>query len=370
MISRLNLFPVLVAVAFLMLTNIQKVFAEERGRPSLSQGEMIIYNLAQAGLMYEFNSYEDYGTVQARIGQARAEIEASRATGITTGYKDSANVGVLPVDLFYTLPGDGSSSFIKAGGFGNWNYRDKNQTQVYSRAGRFELEYLNAPSNGTLLGIGAFTEKQIVDFIHNDGSTNDLGYGIRGDFVQIFNQYWGMAARAEYFWATGETRVPIGGGLRYGYDQDWNRVYSQVSLVGSFNHEALSALPESWVFHPTLRASYQGNHFNDVQDTFGNTVNGTVGPNDAYAMITATARFEDTDLRPGNVAPMLELGVNQEVKNDLDLVVKDPTSIHSSVGASVNFGSGAMMNVAYTRNDGLKGERRDQALTLHFGFLY
>lgn len=352
------------------LTNLHMAVAQQRKMAQPSEGEMIIYNLAQAGLMYEFNSYEDYGTVQARIGQARAEIEAARATGIYSGYKDSANVGVLPADLFYTLPGEGSNSFIKIGGFGNWNYRDKNQTQVYSRAGRIELEYLNAPTHDTLLGIGVFTEKQVVDFIHNDGYTEDLGYGIRGDFVQKFNQYWGMAVRAEYFWADGKTRVPLGGGIRYGYDQDWNRVYSQLSLVGSFTQQSLNFLPQSWVFHPTLRAAYQGNHYNDVQDTFGQTVNGTVGPNDAYTMITATARFENADLRPGNIAPMVEIGVNQEIKNDLNEVVDDPTSIHSSLGASLNFGGGALMNVAYSRNDGLKGERRDQALTIHFGFVY
>ncbi|HFZ8995364.1 TPA: hypothetical protein ACIPUI_002508 [Citrobacter freundii] len=368
MTGRIN-FVVGVA-AFLTLTSIQAVCAQERAAPPPSPGEMIIYNLAQAGLMYEFNSYEDYGTVQARIGQARAEIEAARATGIDSGYKDSANVGVLPVDLFYSLPGTGSNSFIKVGGFGNWNYRDKNQTQVYSRAGRIELEFLNAPTPDTLLGIGFFTEKQVVDFIHNDGYTEDLGYGVRGDFVQKINQYWGIAARAEYFWADGKTRVPLGGGLKYGYDQDWQRVYSQLSLVGSFDQRALNFLPQTWVFHPTLRAAYQGNHYKDVRDNFGQTVNGTVGPNDAYSMITATARFEDVDLRPGNIAPMFEIGVNQEIKNDLNVIVDDPTSIHTSLGASANLGGGAMINVAYTRNDGLKGERRDQALTLHIGLLY
>lgn len=360
----------LLAVIVLMIINSKGAYAEGAGMPPLSQGEAIIYNLAQAGLMYEFNSYEDYGTVQARIGQARAEIEDSRATGRTSGYKDSANVGVLPVDLFYSLPGDSSHGFLKLGGFANVNYRDKNQTQVYSRAGRIELEYLNAPSQDTLLGIGVFTEKQIINFIHNDGQTRDLGYGVRGDIVQKFNAWWGLAARAEYFWADGETHIPLGGGMKYGYDQDWNRVYAQLSLVGTFTRQSLGFLPQGWAFHPTLKVAYQDNHYNDVEDTFGNTVNGTEGPNDAYAMITANARFEDTDLRPGNIAPMLELGVNQEVKNDLNTVVKDPTSLHTSIGASVNFGHGAMMNVAYSRNDGLKGERRDQALTLHFGLLY
>lgn len=360
----------LLLMAIILLANTQRARADESGMPLLSPGEAVIYNLAQAGLMYEFNSYEDYGTVQARIGQGRAEIEQARATGVTSGYKDAGNVAVLPVDVFYTLPGEGSSSFIKVGGFGNLNRRDKNQTQPYSRAGRIELEYLHAPSNDTLLGIGVFTEAQDVDLLHNDGTTNDHGYGIRGDVVRKFNPYWGMAARAEYFWANGDTRVPLGNGIEYGYDQKWSRVYSQVSLVGSFNHQALSFLPQAWVFHPTLRAAYQGDHFKDVRDSFGQTVNGTVGPNDVYAMITATARFENADLRPGNLAPMVEIGINQDVKNDLNQIVDDPTSIHSSVGVSLNFGGGALMNLVYTRNDGLKGERRDQAVTLHLGLLY
>lgn len=368
MTSRLNLF--VVPATLLLLVTAHNAFAEQQAMAPLSQGERIIYGLAQAGLMYEFNNYEDYGIVQARTGQARAEIEASRATGVTSGYKDAGNVAVLPADLFYTLPGSGSTSFIKVGGFGNFNRRDKNQTQVYSQAGRLELEYLHAPSSATLLGLGVFTEKQDVDTLHNDGSINDLGYGIRADWVQRFNPYWGFAARAEYFWADGETRVPLDGGMKYGYDQSWRRVYGQMSLVGTFNRDDIPVLPGAWVFHPTLRAAYQSNHFNDVQDSFGNTVNGTVGPNDTYSMVTAIARFENSDLRPGNIAPMAEIGVNYEIKNDLNIIINDPVSVHSAVGLSVNLGGGAMVNVAYARNDGLKGERRDQALTLHLGLLY
>ena len=96
----------------------------------------------------------------------------------------------------------------------------------FNGARSFEVEYLVAPSKDTLFGIGAIVEKTKVDMRHNDGTIEDLGYGIRGDFVQKFDDHWGVAGRAEYLWSKGETRIPLGGGMHYGYDQDWGRFYT------------------------------------------------------------------------------------------------------------------------------------------------
>lgn len=358
------------STSLLLLAVAGSSVAEEGGRPPLSPGQMVVYNLGQAGLMTELNSYEDFGTVQSRIGQSRAQIETFYATGVTTGYEDDANVGVLPLDFFYELPGDGGTSFLKLGGLANFNRGKENQTYSYSRTGRLELEYFRAPSNDTLFGVGAIVEKTNVDLLHNDGTIEDLGYGIRADFVQKINENWGVAARAEYLWVGGETRIPLGGGGEYGFDQDWGRLYTQAHLVGTFTSETWSVIPDGWVFRPTFGALYQNNRFNDVRDTFGGVVNGTVGESDSYALLSVSGRLESTDLRPGNLAPFFEIGLDHEVHNDLNLIVDDPTILHTAVGATVNVGGGAMLNIVYARNDGLQGERRDHALTLHLGVLF
>ncbi|MEN5249595.1 autotransporter outer membrane beta-barrel domain-containing protein [Brucella pseudintermedia] len=362
---RIGIYAVLAACA-----GVDTGFAQQPGATPPTDGEMVIINLGQAGLIAEMNSYEDFGTVQSRIGQSRAQIEAFRATGISTGYKDSANVAVVPFDFFYEIPGGVATSFVKFGGVANFNRGNENQTELYARTGRFEVEYLVAPSKDTLFGIGAIVEKTKVDMRHNDGTIEDLGYGIRGDFVQKFDDHWGVAGRAEYLWSKGETRIPLGGGMHYGYDQDWGRFYTQASLVGSFTKDTLSFVPEGWVFHPSIGTIYQNNRFNDVRDTFGGVVNGTVGRHDAYATVSANVRLESMDLRPGNLAPYVEVGLEQEVKNDLNLIVDDPTSLHTVIGASLNIGGGTILHLEYGRHDGLKGERRDQALTLHLGMIF
>lgn len=356
-------------MALVLMASARPALAQEQepARPQPSAGERIIMNLGQAGLMAEMNSYEDFGTVQSRIGQSRAQIEASRATGVATGYKDAANIGVLPFDVFYELPGSGGTSFLKVGGLALFNRGDHNQTELYARTGRFEAQYFYAPTQDTLIGIGGVVEKTKVDMYHNDGTIEDLGYGVRGDFVHKFSSHLGIAARAEYLWSQGKTRVPIGGDVLYGYDQNWGRFYTQANLVGSFTAESLGFVPKGWVFHPSIGALYQNNRFNDVSDTFGGVVNGTIGRRDAYATISANARLEDMNLRPMHIAPYVEVGLEREIRNDLDLIVDDPTILHTVVGASLNVGGGAIFNLEYGRHDGLKCERRDHALTLHFG---
>ena len=56
--------------------------------------------------------------------------------------------------------------------------------------------------------------------------------------------------------------------------------------------------------------------------------------------------------------------------NDLDLFVDDPNILHSVVGLSMNIGRGGRLDFEYGRHDGLEGERKDQAVTVHVGYVF
>jgi hypothetical protein len=331
----------------------------------------LAFNLGSAGLLEKMNSYATYNTTQGRIGLSRTQIEFSHASGITSGFEDSSNVAVLPFDVMYTLPNSNGQSFLRFGGFLNdISGESGNLTQVDSAGRRIDVQYMHAPNIDTLWGVGLFYESTSVDLVHNGGTIDREGWGIRADYVQKFNPHWGIAARADLNFGNTDTTVPIAPNVNYELDQDDTRLYLQGALVGTYTTQDMGWIPNGWVFHPTLTAVFQRTEFDSATNSFGGTATGTVGDSDDYGWIGASARFASMDFRPGKLAPYVEVGLQHEYVNDLDLVMDEPTYLNTVIGASVNLGHGARLDIEYGRNDGLNGKRDDQALTVHIGYLF
>lgn len=331
----------------------------------------LAYNLGSAGLLGRMNHYENFNTVQARVALSRAQIEFSRVSGIADGYEDDSDVGILPFDVMHALPGSGGQSFLRFSGFANRvNGSSDTVTELNSSVKRLDVQYMRSPNLDTLWGIGVYYEAADVDLEHTGGTIDRDGWGIRADYVQKFAPRWGVAARADLNFGTTETRVPVGPGVTYALDQDDTRLYLQGDLVGSYTRRDAAWIPEGWVFHPMISAVYQRTEFDTATSSFGDRIDGTVGDSDDYGWIGASARFESLEFRPGRLAPYFEIGLQQEYANDLDLFVDDPTHLHSLVGVSMNLGHGGRLDLEYGRHDGLNGQRKDQALTLHVGYLF
>ena len=372
MIKKHRLTPVCASVITLAAT---AAMAEGPGGmppfESLPPQVQLAFNLGSAGLLAKMNSYENFNTVQGRIALSRAQIEFSHASGLTSGYKDSANVAVLPFDVMYTLPGSQGRSFIRFNGFANSvDGASGHLTEVDSSVQRLDVSYMHSPNLNTLWGIGVYAENVDVDLRHVNGTIGAEGWGIRADYVQKFNDHWGIAARADYLFGNASTEVPIAPGVTYALDQDDTRLYLQADLVGTYTNRDATWIPQGWVFHPTVSAVYQRTEFDEATNSFGQTVSGTVGDSDEYGWIGASARFENTDFRPGKLAPYFEIGLQQEYANDLNGMLDDPTIIHSIAGVSMNLGHGGRLDVEYGRHDGLKGKRRDQSLAVHIGYVF
>ena len=331
----------------------------------------LAYNLGSAGLLGRMNTYENFNTVQARIALSRAQIEFSRVSGVTSGYEDDSDVIVLPFDVMYALPGSGGQSFLRFNGFVNdVGGAGGNPTQLKSSVKRLDVQYMRSPDIDTLWGIGLYVEAVDVDLEHTGGTIDRDSWGIRADYVRKFSPRWGVAARADLNFGTAETRVPVAPGVDYELDQDDTRLYLQGDVVGTYTSRDAGWIPAGWVFHPMISAVYQRTEFDPATTSFGQTVEGTVGDSDDYGWVGASARFESMDFRPGRLAPYFEVGLQHEYVNDLDLFVDDPNILHSVVGLSMNIGRGGRLDFEYGRHDGLEGERKDQALTVHVGYVF
>lgn len=338
---------------------------------SLPPQAQLAYNLGSAGLLGRMNTYENFNTVQARIALSRAQIEFARVSGVTGGYEDSSEVGVLPFDVMHALPGSGGRSYLRFNGFVNRvNGAGGNPTQLDSSVQRLDVQYMRSPDMDTLWGVGLYYENADVDLEHTKGTIDRDGWGVRADYVRKFSPHWGVAARADLNLGTTETRVPVGPGVAYRLDQDDRRLYLQGDVVGTYASRDAGWIPRGWVFHPMISAVYQRTEFDPATSSFGERIDGTVGDSDDHGWVGASARFESMDFRPGRLAPYVEIGLQHEYANDLDRFVDDPTHLHSVIGVAMNLGNGGRLDLEYGRHDGLDGRRKDQAVTLHLGYLF
>ncbi len=356
-------------LALLTLLWANAVLAQGTGRAGPPHLHPWAPNLGAAGLLAEFGSYDTYGTVQERLGQSRAQIAWAAIPGNpTSGYEDAADVLVVPVDL--AVPLGSEHSFLRVGGVAMYNRGRENITWVDIDTRRAELQYLYIPTPDTILAIGGTVENADIAMGHSPGHIASDGLGLRADIVHKFSPRWGIAVRGELIAAEAETRLTLRNALRYGYDQDYRRLYLQTCLVGTFTHDSLRWVPQGWVFRPNFTALFERNSFADALDTFGRTVRGTVGSSDSYATLSACGRLERASFRPWHPAPFLEVGLEHEIRNDLDALLDEPTILRTAIGASLNLTHGARIDVEYSRHDGLEGLRRDQSLTVHLGFLF
>lgn len=338
--------------------------------PPLTPSVQRCVSLGSAGLLAEFGSYGTFGAVQNRIGQSRAEIEASRAVALPLWcYKDSVDQLIVPVDVFTPLAGS-STSFLKLAGSANLARSHENVTQLDVDTRRAEAEYLWSPTPAGLFGLGVFAENTDVDMRQNAGRTEDRGHGLRADVLRVFGEHWGIAARAEQTWTEREMRLPLGPGRALSYNQDLGRFYSQADLVGRYTKDSLGWLPSGWVFHPALGGVYQHTRFEDARNNFGGLVSGTVGADDEYLALSGSVRFESMAFRPWRPAPYVELGLEREFVNDLNGIVDEPNIAHTAVGFSMNLGFGCRLDLEYGRYDGFSGKRRAQSLTVHVGKVF
>lgn len=316
-------------------------------------------NMGRAGLLESFFSSDQYGTVQARIGESRATIGAAGSPGApTTGYRDESSAVIVPLNLLKALP-DGRS-YLRFGATGIFANGRPNPVELGTNVGRADIQYLTFPNADTMLGFGFLIEGSATDIV-GAGTVDRSGYGLRGDLIRKFNPHWGVAARAEYSWGETDLQVAAGPGMTLQHVQGDDRLYAQAEFIGQYRRGDIGWIPQGWVMRPTLGIQYQRNFIEATADSFGVVSSGVVGPIENYGTAWAYLKMEK-EVRPGSWAPKLGIGLEYEYINNLDLFTDEPLYAVASVGVSKMLRSGTRFDFVLTRHQGLNGQRWNQSL--------
>ncbi|NVO25559.1 autotransporter outer membrane beta-barrel domain-containing protein [Donghicola mangrovi] len=334
------------------------VLAQEGGMPFMAK---MARSFGPTGLIAEFGQNESYGSFQTRQAWARSEIAAAAADNVWTGYADSARKLNMPVTLSFSLPGNTMGVRFK-GTYSN-TQADENMTYANSSGPSGLVELMAMPSSDLMLGFGVMTGKTDVDIQHNDGSITASNWGVQFDLLKTLSEHWGLAGRAIYRHNESDTVIPLGF-ADLETEQGSDVFYTEWTMVGNYEQDSLSWVPEGWLFRPRVRAVYAKTRFESVTNSLGRTNEGTVGESDEYATVQAKVRLLQPVFRPGQTGFYVEGGYEREVINDLDLVVDDPNILHAKAGVSSMMKNGLFIDAGLGIEHGTKGKKDLKVLTV------
>ncbi|MDQ0455667.1 hypothetical protein [Rhizobium paknamense] len=316
-------------------------------------------NLGQAGLLRSYFDSDQFGSVQWRVGQGRNTVSDAAASGRPkSDYKDGTTDTIVPTNFLFMLPDQ--ESMIRLGLRGTFSNGANYPVELDGGTGRLDLQYLRFLNPQTMVAIGGLYEQTYLD-IEGAGSVKRFAGGVRGDVLSEFSTHWGIAARAEYSWGQTDLSIAAGPGVTMRHNQGDDHLYTQAELIGQYRHDDIALVPEGWVFHPVLGIQFERSFLEATANNFGVVSSGVVGPREDYGTAWAHLRLEK-ETAPGHWSPNVLVGFEREYVNDLDSVVYEPNYAVFGAGASIMFGKGQRFEISYTRHEGLRGERWNQAL--------
>lgn len=356
---------IFIAVLVFETLCICKSYAEDQNNQVTPGGTVLFQTVfGRAGVLTKWSSNETYGTIQARINQEMAHKANADATGITSGYTDSASVFVTPVSALVNLPG--GRSFIAFNASSTHSFERESLTYGDFSLGGISIEYMNMPTDNFAWGIGATFDAQNTDLNVSDGTVNSSNGGVRTDVLYKMNDHLAVSSRFAAMWGRTKTMVPIGF-TDWKSEQDYTRLYWQTDLVGTLSHEDFSFINERWLVRPSLTTAIHRTERRGTIDNLGAPVEADVIN---YTMIGASVRIEKPVFRPGAWSPQFEVGVEHEVENTYGHYADENSYLTTKIGFGRRFGKSTYLNVSYSRADGFKGARRQQALTTVYSIAF
>ncbi|KUP91947.1 autotransporter outer membrane beta-barrel domain-containing protein [Tritonibacter horizontis] len=340
--------------------------APPQGAPQLPQSLRGMIALAQSGLLPEYFSNDQFGTVQSRIADMRVTVASAHSPGAPqTGYKDGGRALVFPLSYMKILK-DGKSA-LRFSLASTMTDGDPGQVEIDADIQRVDVQYLRFLSTGTMLSFGAFGELSKAEVI-GAGDLERKGFGLRADLLHQISDHWGLAARAEFSFgqSKGALNTPFGLLTR---SQGDDRLYLQALMVGQYRKADLAAVPQGWVLHPQIGLQFQRSFIEETTDSFGNVVSGAVGKTESYGTMIAKLRLQK-EAGIGQWAPGMHIGLEHELVNDLDEYVDEPTYGLFGLTLSRQMSRNARLDVIYTLHHGLKGNRSHDTLVASLSFAF
>lgn len=232
------------------------------GAPQLPQSLRGMMTLGRAGLLPEYFSNDQFGTVQGRIADMRVTTASAHSPGAPqTGYEDGGHALVL-APSYMKLLSDGKSA-LRFAFSGTKTDGNPGIIEINADILRFDAQYIRFPSTRTMLSFGLFGESSKAEVV-GAGDLERKGYGLRADVLHQMSDHWGLVARAEYSFgqSKGALNTPFGLLTR---SQGDDRFYTHALLVGAIPQcrpcRRATGLGAASADRPASAAQlYRGNH--------------------------------------------------------------------------------------------------------------
>lgn len=336
------------------------------GAPQLPQSLRGMMTLGRAGLLPEYFSNDQFGTVQGRIADMRVTTASAHSPGAPqTGYEDGGHALVL-APSYMKLLSDGRSA-LRFALSGTKTDGNPGIIEINADILRFDAQYIRFPSTQTMFAFGVFGETSKAEVV-GAGDLERKGYGLRADVLHQMSDHWGLVARAEYSFgqSKGALNTPFGLLTR---SQGDDRFYAHALLVGQYRNADFAAVPQGWVLHPQIGLQVQRSFIEETTDSFGNVVSGAAGKTETYGTVLAKLRLQK-EAGIGQWAPGMHIGIEHEIVNDLDDYVKEPTYGLLGLTLSRQISRNARFDLVYTLHQGLKGNRSNDTLVTALSFVF
>ena len=316
-------------------------------RPNLNR------SFGPVGLLAEFNSNENFGVLQSRLGAYRTHQAHANAGGPDKGYRDTFDNWVFPGKVTVSIPGSNGSWFVRAGGVAilsrtHGGNLTRTETDTYTG----QLQALRLIGNDTLVGAGIFVSDVSVDLLHNGGQVETSGLGAQIDFLHKLNDRFGISGRAIYDGLDIHAEIPIGPDRKVVTERTGERLYLEMSAVYNLPGEQVGFVPDGWRLRPVVTGIYQSISYDAGRNSFGAPIPAFT---EEFGALLLTARLESTEARPWKLAPYVTAGSEIQLRNNASQVDSDPGNLYLRAGVAMNTGGKGRLDLYYARRDSFEG---------------
>jgi hypothetical protein len=336
--------------------------------PRLSQGARSLINLGDAGLLQPFFSNEKFGAAQSRMGAARFAYGAKDSNPTLDDFREDHDVLITPLNAMIELPASSGVSFLRINGEYTYGSSEPHALDLEDELYHGAIEFLHLPNENVMWGIGLVANNfESKDQLSGTEVIRD-SRGLRLDYLQKFNDHWGIATRGMYLWGETENRAydiptPYGpADLRQKQDDD--RYYLQADLVGSWLGDDSSWLPNGTLAHPRFGALYHHSDLGSTTPRLGDIdlpeVSGVNGANEDFGLAWAHFTLQRAPRQTLGLQwlPSATVGIEQEYANSLDELNDEST--YAMIGAGlIATMYGQSIFADYKRYQGVNGDKVD-----------
>ena len=308
---------------------------------------------APTGLLAEFNSNENFGTIQGRLGIYRTHQATANATGINDGFRDTVDNFIFPLKATVAIPGEQDDWYVRAavtGAFARGKPGNLTRNSVDSYTGQLHL--IRRFGDRTAISLGLVATDVSIDLRHNGGSITNTGLGVQMDVMHQVTPQFGVAGHVIFDGVERNIAIPVTGGGELSTTFNGERIYAEGNLVFNLRGEQSAIVPNGWLLRPVLTGVFQNIALGPTVNSRGAQIQGF---GEDFGALFFTTRLEKSDFRPWKLVPYVEAGAELTMLNDASSVDDDDANTYLRAGIATNIGGAGRLDFSAIRRDSLQG---------------